>query len=267
VQATDLQRRCRLEYRTALRVKARLVRALAEPADARLLRAAGDWYRDPAGGRDLGVMRDARRDPRTGQRIDAILGAACRLFAHRGVGTTRIADVAAAAGVSSALVHYHFRTKNELLFSALVWAEMRCVEPAAELLRTEGDHLRRLRGMVEIAVPTPGIVWDNYLLWLEFWVWARRAPQLWMHAEGLFGFHAAWLTVIEEGEAAGAFRPARSAEDITDSLVALLDGLSYEIVQGYAEMPSTRARELVWAFVTRELGVGGAPLEDGDVSE
>lgn len=265
--ATELQRRCGLEYRTALRMKTRLLKALTEPAEAGLLRDAGAWYCTPTGGQDRYPLQGLRHEPRARERIEAILEAACRLYAHRGVAATRIADVAAAAGVSSALVHYHFRTKNELLFAALVWAEEGCVAPATELLRAEPDHLRRLRGMVELAVPTPGIVQDDYLLWLEFWVWGRRSPQLWTHAAGLFGFRGAWLTVITEGGAAGAFRLTNTPEDIVDSLVALLDGLSYEIVQGYTSMSAARAKALVWAWITRELGIADAPLENVDLRD
>lgn len=260
VAATELQRRCGLEYRTALRVKKRLTRALAEPTDAKLLHAAAEWLFGPLG-RRRGPL-EAHAEPGAQERIDAILTAACRTFAHRGLGTTRIADIAAEAHVSSAVIRYHFRTKNQLLLAALTWAEERSVAPVLELLRVESDHLRRLRGMVELAVPTPGVLQDDYLLWLEFWVWTRQAPQQLMDSKVLYVFHDALLRVIRAGEAAGAFRLARTPEDIADSFIALSDGLSYKTVQGYPDMPVTRAQELLWAFATQQLGVTEAPAEN-----
>jgi AcrR family transcriptional regulator len=53
------------------------------------------------------------------QQRERILEAAARLFARRGLAGTRIADVAAEAGVSHGLVHHYFSTKNDL-FAALV---------------------------------------------------------------------------------------------------------------------------------------------------
>ena len=50
---------------------------------------------------------------------DRILQAACELIAERGIGGARIAQIAQAAGVSTALVHYHFRTREVLLRETL----------------------------------------------------------------------------------------------------------------------------------------------------
>jgi len=53
---------------------------------------------------------------------DRILQAACELIAERGIGGARIAQIAKAAGVSTALVHYHFRTRETLLAETLDYA-------------------------------------------------------------------------------------------------------------------------------------------------
>ena len=44
-----------------------------------------------------------------------LLDAAVRLFAEQGVAGTTVAEIAAAAGVTSAMVHYYFKTKDQLL--------------------------------------------------------------------------------------------------------------------------------------------------------
>src|SRR5262245_16237446 len=55
-------------------------------------------------------------------RLDEILRTACDVIAARGLGNTRTADVARAAGVSQALMFYHFETKERLLAQAFAWA-------------------------------------------------------------------------------------------------------------------------------------------------
>lgn len=52
------------------------------------------------------------------ERRDSIVEAACSTLVDVGVGRLTVATVAARAGVSSALVHYHFRTKQLLLAAA-----------------------------------------------------------------------------------------------------------------------------------------------------
>jgi AcrR family transcriptional regulator len=49
---------------------------------------------------------------------DGIIEAACSALVEIGIGRLTVAAVAERAGVSSALVHYHFRTKQQLLVAA-----------------------------------------------------------------------------------------------------------------------------------------------------
>src|ERR1700712_4972243 len=56
-------------------------------------------------------------------RTNDILRAACRVIAERGCDGMRMGDVARAAGVSSALVHYYFDTRSELLRRAFLYAD------------------------------------------------------------------------------------------------------------------------------------------------
>ena len=56
-------------------------------------------------------------------RTHDILRAACRVIAERGCDGMRMGDVARAAGVSSALVHYYFDTRSELLRRAFLYAD------------------------------------------------------------------------------------------------------------------------------------------------
>ena len=55
-------------------------------------------------------------------RLDALLRTACDVVVERGLANARTADVAQAAGVSQALVFYHFATKDRLLAEAFAYA-------------------------------------------------------------------------------------------------------------------------------------------------
>ena len=46
---------------------------------------------------------------------ERLLDAAVQLFAEQGVAGTAVAEIAAAAGVTSAMVHYYFKTKDQLM--------------------------------------------------------------------------------------------------------------------------------------------------------
>lgn len=85
---------------------------------------------------------------------DALLDAAASLFGERGVAGTTTAEIAARAGVTAAMVHYHFKGREALLdalveerigpLMAFVWGPMDASEPIPRLV--EGLVQRLLEG-------------------------------------------------------------------------------------------------------------------------
>src|SRR5919202_3916300 len=90
---------------------------------------------------------------------ERILQAAVELVAERGIGGARIAQVARAAGVSTALVHYHFSDRQTLLAETLDYA---FDVASAVHLRAIGDDngdgdgsaANRLADVVEQSLPS-----------------------------------------------------------------------------------------------------------------
>ena len=91
--------------------------------------------------------RRARGRPAVAAEIgtrDALLDAAVALFADQGVAATTSADIAARAGFTPAMVHYHFRNRERLLdavvderlarFPAHVFGTLALVDPSAAAL-------------------------------------------------------------------------------------------------------------------------------------
>ncbi|MDF2672296.1 MAG: TetR family transcriptional regulator [Clostridiales bacterium] len=67
------------------------------------------------------------------ERKDQILNAALKIFARKGIGSTKVSDIASAAGVSHGLVYQHFRSKEEI-FEILVENAMELTKQAAEVI-------------------------------------------------------------------------------------------------------------------------------------
>jgi TetR/AcrR family transcriptional regulator len=84
----------------------------------------------------IGRPPTPQRDPRT-----HLLDAATRLFAERGIADTTLAQIAVAAGVTAAMVHYYFKSREQLLDAVMderiapiidvIWApiERQAVDP------------------------------------------------------------------------------------------------------------------------------------------
>jgi len=188
---------------------------------------------------------------------DRILEAACDVIAQHGIEDVRIARIATLAGVSPALVHYHFETREALLAEAL--------EHSFELLgdfRTVADEAaewsapEKLAWMVDQSLPFPGMGHREWALWLELWSRAARHPDLRPVAGRLYRRYEAWIAdVVQEGVDDGEL-PACDVRAVTQRLIATIDGLGLRVLVDDPEMPKERARELTLASLAEGLGIG-----------
>jgi len=180
---------------------------------------------------------------------ERILDAAIERIARDGIDGVRIARIAMDAGVSTALVHYHFATREALLAEALEHSFERAGDTRTADT-DEPERLQRLRDMVEQCLPLPGEQEQDWVLWVELWLRAVRHPELRPTATKLYARMHEWFAEAIE---AGGFDC--DADRVADRTVALLDGLGLRALLGDPAMPVGRAREEVWDALVRELGV------------
>jgi AcrR family transcriptional regulator len=174
---------------------------------------------------------------------ERILDAAIDRIAADGIDGVRIAKIAMDARVSTALVHYHFATREALLAEALVHSFDRAGDT-----RTTGEG--RLRDMIEQCLPLPGAQEQDWVLWVELWLRAVRHPELRPTAAKLYERMHAWFKDAIEEELPGA-----DAGATADRILALIDGYGIRALLGDPAMPLERAREEVWAELAHDLRV------------
>jgi AcrR family transcriptional regulator len=177
---------------------------------------------------------------------DRILDAAVRRIAADGIDAVRIARIAMDAGVSTALVHYHFATREALLAEALTYSFDHAGD-ARTIDTGEGPAMQRLRDMVEQCLPLPGEQERDWVLWVELWLRAVRHPELRPTAAQLYSRMRDWFSeAIEEATAEGELAPCDPGAT-ADRVLALIDGFGVRALLGDPAMPLERARQEVWA--------------------
>jgi AcrR family transcriptional regulator len=199
---------------------------------------------------------------------ERILHAACELIAERGIGGARIAQIAKAAGVSTALVHYHFQTREVLLAETLDYAFDLA---SAVRLRPAGENgdgangigdsaAKRLADVVEQSLPTTDPGRREWKLWAELWLGAARDPSLRPIAAQMYTRYRTWIAAaIAEGIAAGEFAPVDPG-GTADLAMALIDGLGLRVLLGDPSMPLDQARERIGEILARELRIPAGQL-------
>ena len=189
---------------------------------------------------------------------ERILAAAVRRIASEGIDGVRIARIATDAGVSSALVHYHFETREALLAEALDYSYTHAGDARISAGELPGaSHAERLAPMIDQCLPTTPEL-SAGLGPVGRAVAARRratrscGPSPRSSTRGL---HAWFADEIRAGVADGEFDRC-DPEDVADRVLALIDGFGIRTLIGDSRIPLERARRAVAASLARDLGLG-----------
>ena len=209
--------------------------------------------------------RGALAEPQDPPAEERILEAACQLIAAEGIDDVRIARVATRAGVSTALVHHYFSTREELLERALLHsfqlaAEERFGEEAEADAFGESATEAMARA-IRTSLPEPGEPEREWVLWVELWLRAVRDPGLQPVAAALYGRYRSWLAaVIQAGVDSGEFE-AVDVDTLADHAMALLDGLGLRALLRDPRMDLALARRTIAGILAPQLGLPPAALD------
>lgn len=105
-----------------------------------------------------------------------IIRSAYRTMARRGSQRMSLQDVADEAGVSKALVLYHFGSKDALLFAAMKWALERTEERIRSGLESSDDPRNQITAVLDAIFVEPEANRDFYLFYLDVIEHSGRIP-------------------------------------------------------------------------------------------
>jgi AcrR family transcriptional regulator len=176
-------------------------------------------------------------------KVQKILQAARCVLGREGYSATTISQVAAEAGVSRGLLHYYFKSKEELL-AMVVRAN---VETSLDLVATmfasstNADEVAAgladaLRSMLESAP-------EFFNLFFESWALARQSPVVAAELQGLYQhFREAMAAGLQELADKGVITPSLPVEGLAAVLTALVDGLGLQLITE----PELIKRPAIW---------------------
>jgi AcrR family transcriptional regulator len=188
-----------------------------------------------------------------------ILKATVETIGRQGLCDTKVADVAARAGTSAALLIYYFGTKDRLLAEALAYSEDAFYEQTERELALIEKATHRLARLVELscAVGTSAEEpWlDEWVLWLDMWARAPRDPDVARDREAMDRrYRAVIAEIVRTGQARGEFDATVDVDEFSLRLAALIDGLAIQVVLGDPAVPPERMFEVCMRSAASELG-------------
>ncbi|MFV8161445.1 TetR/AcrR family transcriptional regulator [Mycobacterium sp. 134] len=181
-----------------------------------------------------------------------ILDAAIRVIAQSGVRGLRVEKLAAEAGISTALIYYHFGSRAGLIRRTLEHINDRAARYTGQALASK-DPRAQIEQMLLLEIQGTPTVRENSIAWGELRASAvfdgelreqlRDATQQWS---------ADLREVITMAQDSGMADPGIDPTDAAERLTALVEGLSERWLSGSITLE--RAQHLLAGAITAELG-------------
>jgi AcrR family transcriptional regulator len=185
-------------------------------------------------------------------RRDEILRAAAAVVARQGFARTRAADVAAELGISTALVFYHFDSKERLLSEAFDLAAEEDLDRLEKAVGRNSDATRRMRTVLRMYLPTgTGMGWVRDI---DAWSEGLFTPEI---RESCRRLDARWRgaleRVVENGVSSGEFT-CDDPKSAALRIAVMLDGLAVA-VQVRGTVGRSRASRWIGEYAAAQLGL------------
>ena len=182
------------------------------------------------------VSRDVELDRRS-----QILECTCSVIARDGAEGLRMAAVAREAGVSSALLHYYFATREDLIRLAFEYHETRETDRGEERLATIADPLERVRDVLFRELSDDEVVREGWVLWSEM---SRTAIFRDDFRASVADRSARWVglvaNLIADAQDAGRIPASIETNSAALRLTATVDGIGSRVIVGAVSRAEAR---------------------------
>jgi AcrR family transcriptional regulator len=183
-----------------------------------------------------------------------IVAAAAEVLYERGLFDTRIGDIAERAGTSSPTILYYFESKDRLLEEAVEYADREFYDRLSDGQHHFDRASDKLIHLIEETSLGPGGL-NDYTLWMEIWVRARREPTVRQRYFRLDRRQRALIAeIVRDGQRAGEFSVTADPDEFALVLSGLLDGLGVQVTLGQPDVTPERMVDRCLALASGELG-------------
>lgn len=184
-----------------------------------------------------------------------ILEATCRVIARQGADGLRMGTVANEAGVSSALIHYYFDTRADLLMQAFEHADRKADEFALDAIDGIPKAIDKLERLLLLYGATNRELHEDWVLWVEMWRSSLFDDRL---AESVRRSTESWVdqiaALIDDSKGEGSVAPEVESGEAAIRLAALVDGLGLQLLSG--ALAADAVSDLIRDALALELRLG-----------
>ena len=180
--------------------------------------------------------------------------AALAVISRDGLEGLTMREVAKEAGFTTGALTHYFQSKDEVLIAVSEYgAEV--VRPPMEDAASGASARESLRDLFHTILPTSTAMKAQWRFWLAFWERAAHSPQVQrVMRERYVEYVGRVSAVIKRAQAQGEVDAAVDAERVARELVALVDGLSVQVLIGAGKLTGVMQRQYVDDLMDLRLG-------------
>jgi AcrR family transcriptional regulator len=192
------------------------------------------------GARSGEVAQAEHRRPQSAR--EAILEAAARNIARQGIQGLRVEQVAEDAGVSTALLYYHFESRAGLVAAAFEYASEQAPSTALRLEDDTRSGYEAVRQSLLAELDEDPAVRDYSIVWGDVSASAVFEAELRPLLRSITGsWRDAVAGAIERGIRDGSIRADLDVDATAELLIVLVDGFCMRWLSGSLELERARA--------------------------
>jgi AcrR family transcriptional regulator len=187
--------------------------------------------------------------------------AALAVISRDGLEGLTMREVAKEAGFTTGALTHYFQSKDEVLIAVSEYgAEV--VRPPMEEAASGASARASLRDLFYTILPTSTAMKAQWRFWLAFWERAAHSPQVQrVMRERYVEYVGRVSTVIKRAQAQGEVDAAVNAEVVARELVALVDGLSVQVLIGAGKLTGATQRQYLDSLMDLRLGPAPEPAK------
>lgn len=209
-----------------------------------------------------------KEDTSSHERSEELLLAACRTIARVGARNFSMRDVAEEAGVSKALIHYYFPSRNDLLAAAYEFADRRGRDRVRSDVESVESGAVRLTRVLDLYLGDEPSHREDWILWSELSSTAFFESKLRPVMEGSFNRWTTWIqSLVRDAIDEGSIDREADPDQTAVRIIALTEGLGLLVTREL--IPRETARRVLEQHLsdTFSAPAGREGQRDGRVTE
>jgi len=190
------------------------------------------------------------------ERRKNILHYASQVISRNGVEGCSFAELSDVSGFSIGMIQHYFRHRDPLIGAAV---EYRIEESLAEWQRIydRGNNaLERLHDLLTFSIQGDTPFEEAWGFWLQIYAAAHKNTEIRESVAAVWGsWRELFVRALEEAEEEGLLRPSIDINELATLLVAFIDGLAIQALNGVHHLTPDQLVTTLHRFAAREFGI------------